>query len=202
MTRGKFITLEGIDGAGKSTHITRLAELLRARGHRTSVTREPGGTELGEQLRDLLLHRQMHADTELMMMFAARCEHINARILPLLEAGEWVVCDRFTDASYAYQGGGRGIPVERLATLEAWVQRGFHPDLTLLFDLDPQTALKRRSANRSADRFEAETLAFFTRVREAYLERAGAEPQRFRIIDSTLTLADVQVKVEQALASV
>lgn len=202
MARGRFITLEGIDGAGKSSHIAHLAELLRARGHRTSVTREPGGTELGEQLRDLLLHRQMHADTELMLMFAARCEHINARILPLLDAGEWVVCDRFTDASYAYQGGGRGIPVERLATLEAWVQRGFRPDLTLLFDLDPKIALARRSAERNADRFEAETLAFFIRVREAYLERASAEPQRFRIIDSALPLAEVQAKVEQALASV
>lgn len=202
MTRGKFITLEGIDGAGKSSHIAHLAELLRARGHRVSVTREPGGTDLGEQLRVLLLNRPMHADTELMLMFAARCEHLNARILPFLEAGEWIVCDRFTDASYAYQGGGRGIPLERLATLEAWVQRGFQPDLTLLFDLDPQIALARRSADRSADRFEAETLAFFSRVRDAYLERARAEPKRFRIIDSALAPAEVRAKVEHSLIDV
>lgn len=199
MTRGKFITLEGIDGAGKSSHIGRLAELLRARGHRVSVTREPGGTELGEALRALLLNREMHPDTELMLMFASRCEHLNARILPRLEAGEWVICDRFSDASYAYQGGGRGIPPERLVTLEAWVQRGFQPDLTLLFDLDPQTALARRVAQRSADRFEAETLAFFSRVRHAYLERARAEPQRFRIIDSARPPEQVRAELEQVI---
>lgn len=201
MTRGKFITLEGIDGAGKSSHIAHLADLLRARGHCVTVTREPGGTALGEELRALLLNRHMHPDTELMLMFAARCEHLNGRILPCLEAGEWVVCDRFSDASYAYQGGGRGIPPERLAMLEAWVQRGFQPDLTLLFDLDPQSALKRRSAQRSADRFEAETLAFFTRVRDVYLERARAEPQRFRTIDSSRPLEEVRAQVEQAIVS-
>lgn len=201
MTRGKFITLEGIDGAGKSSHIAHLADLLRARGHCVTVTREPGGTALGEELRVLLLNRQMHPDTELMLMFAARSEHLNGRILPCLEAGEWVVCDRFSDASYAYQGGGRGIPPERLAILESWVQRGFQPDLTLLFDLDPQTALKRRSAERSADRFEAETLAFFSRVRNVYLERARAEPQRFRTIDSSRPLEEVRAQVEQVIVN-
>lgn len=202
MSRGKFITLEGIDGAGKSSHIAHVAELLRAQGHRVSVTREPGGTELGEQLRVLLLNREMHPDTELMLMFAARCEHLNAHILPSLDAGEWVVCDRFTDASYAYQGGGRGIRPERLATLETWVQRGFQPDLTLLFDLDPKTAVARRSADRSADRFEAETLAFFTRVRDAYLERAHAAPQRFRILDSARPLEEVRAEVEKSVINV
>lgn len=200
--RGKFITLEGIDGAGKSTHIPYLADLIRARGESVTITREPGGTELGERLRDLLLNKVMHADTELMLMFAARCEHLNARILPLLEAGEWVLCDRFTDASYAYQGGGRGIAWARLASLEQWVQRGLQPDLTLLFDLDPQLALERRSQDRSADRFEAETLAFFTRVRAAYLERADAEPLRFQVIDAARTPDLVRVELEEILANV
>lgn len=200
--RGKFITLEGIDGAGKSTHIPYLADLIRARGESVTITREPGGTELGERLRDLLLNKVMHADTELMLMFAARCEHLNARILPLLEAGEWVLCDRFTDASYAYQGGGRGIAWARLASLEQWVQRGLQPDLTLLFDLDPQLALERRSQDRSADRFEAETLAFFTRVRAAYLERADAEPLRFQVIDAARTPDLVRAELEEILANV
>ena len=200
--RGKFITLEGIDGAGKSTHIPYLADLIRARGESVTITREPGGTELGERFRDLLLNKVMHADTELMLMFAARCEHLNARILPLLEAGEWVLCDRFTDASYAYQGGGRGIAWARLASLEQWVQRGLQPDLTLLFDLDPQLALERRSQDRSADRFEAETLAFFTRVRAAYLERADAEPLRFQVIDAARTPDLVRVELEEILANV
>lgn len=200
--RGKFITLEGIDGAGKSTHIPHLAELIRQRGERVSVTREPGGTELGERLRELLLNHAMHIDTELMLMFAARCEHLQTRILPLLEAGEWVVCDRFSDASYAYQGAGRGIPVARLLTLEHWVQREFQPDLTLLFDIDPVIALERRRHNRRADRFEAETVAFFERVREGYLLRAAQYHQRFRIINADATPELVRASVEEAISSV
>lgn len=200
--RGKFITLEGIDGAGKSTHIPYLAELIRSRGQRVSVTREPGGTDIGEQLRELLLKRAMHQDTELMLMFAARCEHLNQSILPLLEAGEWVICDRFSDASYAYQGGGRGIANDRLAELEKWVQRGFQPDLTLLFDLDPEIALQRRSAERSADRFEAQTLAFFERVRRVYLQRAHADSARFRIIDSAGTPETVRASLEKIIVNV
>ena len=199
--RGKFITLEGIDGAGKSTHMEYLAECIRKRGHVVTVTREPGGTELGEKLRELLLNRDMHADTELLLMFAARCEHLKGRILPALASGEWVLCDRFSDASYAYQGGGRGIPADRLAILERWVQDDFQPDLTLLFDLEPQTALVRRSAQRDADRFEAQELAFFTRVRDAYLKRAVAEPARFRIIDSGQSRELVRVKLEEFIAN-
>lgn len=199
--RGKFITLEGIDGAGKSTHIEYLAECIRKRGAAVTVTREPGGTELGEKLRELLLNRDMHADTELMLMFAARCEHLKRRILPALASGEWVLCDRFSDASYAYQGGGRGIPADRLVILERWVQDDFQPDLTLLFDLEPQAALVRRSAQRDADRFEAQELAFFARVRDAYLKRAAAEPTRFRIIDSGQSRELVRVKLEKIIAN-
>lgn len=199
--RGKFITLEGIDGAGKSTHIEYLAECIRKRGNAVTVTREPGGTELGEKLRELLLNRDMHADTELLLMFAARCEHLKRRILPALASGEWVLCDRFSDASYAYQGGGRGIPADRLAILERWVQDDFQPDLTLLFDLEPQTALVRRSAQRDADRFEAQELVFFTRVRDAYLKRAAADPARFRIIDSGQSRELVRVKLEEIIAN-
>lgn len=199
--RGKFITLEGIDGAGKSTHIEYLAECIRKRGRAVTVTREPGGTELGEKLRELLLNRDMHADTELMLMFAARCEHLKRRILPALASGGWVLCDRFSDASYAYQGGGRGIPADRLVILERWVQDDFQPDLTLLFDLEPQAALVRRSAQRDADRFEAQELAFFTRVRDAYLKRAAAEPARFRIIDSGQSRELVRVKLEEIITN-
>ena len=194
-TPGKFITLEGVDGAGKSTHLGFVADWLRQQGREVIVTREPGGTPLGETLRELLLHREMDADTELLLMFAARQEHLAALILPALARGAWVLSDRFTDASYAYQCGGRGILVERIAALETWVQRGFAPDLTLLFDVPAEVAEARRSAARAADRFEREADSFFNRVRNAYLERARAEPSRIRVLDARQSIAALQAEI-------
>jgi len=199
MIPGKFITLEGVDGAGKSTHLGFVAEWLRQQGREVIVTREPGGTPLGEILRELLLHRDMDADTELLLMFAARQAHLAELILPALARGAWVVSDRFTDASYAYQCGGRGIEVARIAALEAWVQRGFAPDLTLLFDVPPEVAEARRSAARAADRFEREADSFFGRVRTAYLERARAEPDRIRVLDARHSIAELQGAISQLL---
>ena len=199
MTPGKFITLEGVDGAGKSTHLGFVADWLRQQGREVIVTREPGGTPLGETLRELLLHRDMDADTELLLMFAARQEHLASLILPALARGAWVVSDRFTDASYAYQCGGRGIAAERIAALEAWVQRGFAPDLTLLFDVPPEVAEARRSAARTADRFEREADSFFNRVRNAYLDRAHAEPARIRVLDARHSIAELQAQIGQLL---
>jgi dTMP kinase len=196
---GKFITLEGVDGAGKSTHLGFVADWLRQQGREVIVTREPGGTPLGETLRELLLHRDMDADTELLLMFAARQEHLASLILPALARGAWVVSDRFTDASYAYQCGGRGIAAERIAALEAWVQRGFAPDLTLLFDVPPEVAEARRSAARTADRFEREADSFFNRVRNAYLDRAHAEPARIRVLDARHSIAELQAQIGQLL---
>lgn len=198
-TPGKFITLEGVDGAGKSTHVGFVADWLRQQGREVVVTREPGGTPLGETLRELLLHRDMDPDTELLLMFAARQEHLAALIRPALARGAWVVSDRFTDASYAYQCGGRGIAPERIAALEAWVQQGFAPDLTLLFDVSPDVAEARRSAARAADRFEREADSFFTRVRNAYLERARAEPRRIRVLDARRSIAELQGEIVQLL---
>lgn len=202
MTRGRFITLEGIDGAGKSTHLADLRTFIEARGIRVIQTREPGGTPLGESLRELLLTRDMHSDTELMLMFAARAEHLHAHILPALERGEWVICDRFSDASYAYQGGGRGTDKARLVLLERWVQGDFHPDLTLLFDIDPELAFARRENARAADRFESQGLDFFTRVRDAYLERAHEFPQRFRIIDASRSVDEVRAEIARIVEHV
>jgi dTMP kinase len=193
--QGKFITLEGVDGAGKSTHLGFVADWLRQQGREVVVTREPGGTPLGETLRELLLHRDMDVDTELLLMFAARQAHLAELILPALARGAWVVSDRFTDASYAYQCGGRGIAAERIATLEAWVQRGFAPDLTLLFDVPPEVAEARRSAARTADRFEREADSFFNRVRNAYLARAHAEPGRIRVLDARHSIAELQSEI-------
>ena len=192
---GKFITLDGVDGAGKSTHLGFVADWLRGQGKEVIVTREPGGTPLGESLRELLLHRDMDADTELLLMFAARQEHLAGLILPALARGAWVLSDRFTDASYAYQCGGRGIAVERIAALEAWVQRGFQPDLTLLFDVPAEVAEARRSAAREADRFEREADSFFNRVRHAYLERARAEPQRIHVLDARHSIAELRTQI-------
>ena len=197
---GKFITLEGVDGAGKSTHLGFVADWLRQQGREVIVTREPGGTPLGETLRELLLHREhMHADTESLLMFAARQAHLAELILPALARGAWVVSDRFTDASYAYQCGGRGLPAARIAALEAWVQRGFAPDLTLLFDVPPDVAEARRSAARTADRFEREADSFFSRVRNAYLDRARAEPARIRVLDARHSIADLQAEIGELL---
>ncbi|UDM49062.1 dTMP kinase [Cupriavidus sp. MP-37] len=202
--RGKFITFEGIDGAGKSTHIDWVADRLRARADIAGVvtTREPGGTSLGEDLRQILLHRKMHLETEALLMFAARREHIAEVIAPALERGKWVISDRFTDATFAYQGGGRGLPTGRLEVLEGWVQGGLQPDLTLLFDVPLETASARLAAARTPDKFEAESRAFFQRTRDEYLRRAAQSPQRFRVIDATRSIADIRDELEKILATI
>lgn len=192
MIRGLFITLEGVDGAGKSTHLEWLSEQFRAQGRTVRITREPGGTPLGERLRDLLLNSPMHAETEALLMFAARREHLARVIQPALEAGEVVVSDRFTDASYAYQCGGRGLAEARLETLETWVQGDLQPDLTLLFDVASEVAEARRSAVREPDRFEQERADFHDRVRQAYLRRAGRYPQRIKVIDANQSVESVR----------
>jgi dTMP kinase len=183
--RGRFITFEGIDGAGKSTQIEVVANALRTRGIPIVITREPGGTALGEALRGVILHQPMTPSAETLLLFAARAEHLERVIRPALASGQWVLCDRFTDATYAYQSGGRGMTSERIAELEQWVHPDLQPDLTLLFDVPPDIAARRLAAVRSADRFESEQVEFFTRVRHAYLARAGDEPQRFIVIDGT-----------------
>jgi dTMP kinase len=187
--RGRFITLEGIDGAGKSTHAKWLADALAARGRRVLATREPGGTPAGEALRELLLREPMTHETEALLMFAARREHVVQVIEPALARGDCVVCDRFTDATYAYQGGGHGVSLELIGTLERHVHAQCNPDLTLLFDVPGTVSRERldrmRAKGRALDKFEREPQAFFDRVRAAYLSRAAAEPARFRIIDST-----------------
>jgi dTMP kinase len=202
--RGKFITFEGIDGAGKSTHIAWVAEHLQTRlgdARRVVTTREPGGTALGEDLRQILLHRKMHLETEALLMFAARREHLAEVIEPALARGDWVISDRFTDASFAYQGGGRGLARERLEALEQWVQGDLQPDLTLLFDVPLEVAAARLAGARAPDKFESESAAFFARTREEYLRRAAEAPGRFRIIDSTQSIADIQGKLEDILAT-
>ncbi|MBU6505376.1 MAG: dTMP kinase [Betaproteobacteria bacterium] len=199
-TPGKFISLEGIDGAGKSTHLNPIAEWLRARAREVVVTREPGGTPLGESLRQLLLHQSMNPDTEALVMFAARREHVVQVIAPALARGAWVVSDRYTDASFAYQGGGRGVHTEHLRHLESWVEAGIRPHLTLLFDLDPEEAHRRVvKGTPHPDRFEREQDAFFRKVRAAYLERASQEPERFCILDSSQTPEAIFGQVCQAL---
>jgi dTMP kinase len=188
--RGRFITFEGIDGSGKSTQLNATSTALRAAGIDVLETREPGGTALGESLRAILLGRPMSPLTETLLMFAARVEHIDEVIVPALGTGHWVLCDRFTDATYAYQSGGRGIATEWIASLEAWVHPTLQPDLTVVIDLDPRQAATRRTQARKPDRFEAEDLAFFERVRDAYLARAGAEPNRFLVLDGTRPSAE------------
>ena len=195
MSRGRFITLEGIDGAGKSTHLDGLVAALRARGKTVVATREPGGTELGERLRALLLGQPMHLETEALLMFAARREHLDKVILPALEKGTWVVSDRFTDASFAYQGAGRGFDLGVLGTLEGWVQQGLQPDTTVWFDLPPRMAAQRRAAVRVPDRFEQQDEAFFERVRQGYLARCEAHPERFVRIDASQTREAVWAQI-------
>ena len=200
--RGKLITLEGIDGAGKSTHLAWLAERLHRNGRELVVTREPGGTPLGEKLRELLLHEPMDPATETLLMFAARCEHLQRVIRPALERGAWVLSDRFTDATFAYQGGGRGVPPAKLSALEDWVQEGLQPDLTLFFDVPVEVGQARlHGAGAGLDRFEREARAFHERVRAAYLERAQAHPGRVRVIDSSRALAVIQKELEVIIAS-
>lgn len=202
MNKRRFITLEGIEGAGKSTQLAFLKDLLEQSGIEPVVTREPGGTELGERLRALLLqdHGQaMCADSELLLMFAARAEHLAKIIRPALAAGRWVLCDRFTDATYAYQGGGRGVPRERIAALETWVQEGLRPDLTLLFDVPVALGLARAVNRGRPDRFEGEGQAFFERVRAHYLDIAAHEPRRVRVLDATAERGTVQAELRAIL---
>lgn len=200
--KGKFITFEGIDGAGKSSHVEWLAEWLRAQGKTVQVTREPGGTELGEKLRTLLLNDPMHLETETLLMFAARREHLAQLIEPALARGEWVICDRFSDATYAYQGGGRGLDRSKFLILEHWVHEHVQPDLTLLFDLPLDVARERIAlASRVLDRFEQERADFHERVRQAYIERAHANPSRIRVIDANHSLEDIRKTFEQIVTT-
>ena len=201
MSRGKFITLEGIDGTGKSTHVGGIADFLRGRGKDIVVTREPGGTPLGEKLRGLLLSQTMNVDTEALLMFAARREHIAQVIAPALAAGRWVVSDRFTDATYAYQGAGRGMAKDRITVLERWVQGGLQPDLTLVFDAPVEVALARLAKDRG-DRFELENKSFFERVRAAYLERVAADPRRMRVVPGSRPLPEVKKDVEDIVSTI
>lgn len=198
--RGQFITLEGVDGAGKSTHIPTIANMLRSKGHEVLVTREPGGTPLGEKLRELLLHESMHPETETLLMFAARREHLEQVILPALARGAVVLSDRFTDATFAYQFGGRGVAADKVRQLESWVQEGLQPDLTLLFDVSVAVSVQRLAGARDPDRFERENADFFERIRQAYLERARDFPERFRIVDSSRSLDEITRELEQLIA--
>lgn len=201
MTTAKFITFEGVDGAGKSTHLQWFADALRQRGIDLLVTREPGGTPLGEQLREILLNQPMHAETEALLMFAARHEHVEQVIRPALQRGTWVISDRFSDASFAYQGGGRAVPLAKLEQLEQWVHGDLQPDLTLLFDIPIEVARQRLSNNASLDRFEQERGDFFERVRQAYLARAAKSPQRFAVIRAEKTMTEVQQELSKIVAS-
>ncbi|MDO9091538.1 MAG: dTMP kinase [Rubrivivax sp.] len=198
---GRFISFEGIDGAGKSTHIEALAQWIRERGHPVLLTREPGGTPLAEQLRELVLHQPMDPLTEALLVFAARRDHLQQQILPALAQGVTVLCDRFTDATFAYQGGGRGFDLDVLAQLENWVQQGRQPDLTVWFDLPAATAAQRRSAARVPDRFEAQDEAFFDRAIAGYEKRRQQMPRRFVRIDARGERNTVWQQIEAALQS-
>jgi dTMP kinase len=197
--RGIFITLEGVDGAGKSSHVDWLAAELRGRGMAVTVTREPGGTALGESLRNLVLHHAMALDTETLLMFAARCEHIREVIEPALARGDWVVCDRFTDATYAYQGGGRELGAAKVAALEHWVHPRLQPDRTWLFDVPLEVARRRLADARQPDRFEREGAAFFQRTRDAYHARARENPGRIHVVDSSVDMAAVRAHLQLEL---
>jgi dTMP kinase len=198
--RGRFITLEGIDGAGKSTHLQWLAQFLEERGVRVRLAREPGGTKLGEKVRDIVLtgSYQLHPETETLLMFAARREHVEKILLPALQAGQWVVCDRFTDATYAYQSGGSGVEWDKIVLLEQWAHQGLQPDLTLLLDVSPELGRQRVIEGRTADRFEREREEYFLRVRSAYLRRARECPDRVHVVDANESV----VKVREALEDI
>ena len=201
MTTGKFITFEGVDGAGKSTHIAAFADNLRQHGKTVITTREPGGTALGEQLRALLLHEPMHLETEALLMFAARREHLAQVIAPALARGDWVISDRFSDATFAYQGGGRGMSLDKLSQLEQWVHGDLQPDLTLLFDVPPEVARERLQKSRDLDKFEQEQDDFFIGVRQVYVQRAAQFPQRIRVIDSTRPIDAIAHELQQVADS-
>jgi len=202
--RGRFITIEGGEGAGKSTMMSRVADWLERTGHRVVTTREPGGTVLAEKLRDILLDRNnisLSGQAELLLMFAARSQHLDELIRPALARGDCVLCDRFTDATWAYQGGGRGLPREEIATLENLVQGDFQPDLTLLLDLPVEQGMQRAAARSQADRFETESIDFFEKVRKAYLARADAAPDRFAVVDASLDVETVWAQIESVLGA-
>jgi len=201
--RGRFITLEGMDGAGKSSHLSWIPDFFASRGIKLCVTREPGGTPLGEALRQMLLNatQKSHPDTEALLMFAARREHIAQVIEPALSSGQWVLCDRFTDATFAYQAGGSGLDWGRIEQLEAWVQGELQPHLTLYFDVPSQVGKQRTQSVRAPDRFESEGMAFFDRVRAGYLKRLKQFPHRMHLIDSTQSYEDVKVTVESIILS-
>lgn len=202
MQQGLFITLEGVEGAGKSTLMAYAAEYFAEKGKEVIQTREPGGTKTGEQIRAILLDSENETltdNTELLLMFAARMQHIDEIIKPALSSGHVVICDRFTDATYAYQGAGRGLDMKRIEVLENWIQQGLKPDITLLFDLDVETGLRRANQRSDADRFEQEEIVFFERIRRCYLERAENEPKRFRIIDASQSFEDVKLQIQTIL---
>ena len=203
--RGLFITFEGVEGAGKTTNISFIAEKIRKAGHQILLTREPGGTTTGEAIRKILISKElpeMHHITELLLMFAARSEHVHRKILPALEQGTWVLCDRFTDASYAYQGAGRGIESEKIRMLENLVQDTLRPDFTFLFDLEANIGLARAQSRGETDRFEQQHIDFFNRIRLRYLEMVKAEPQRFRLIAAQHELKHVQQQITQKLEEI
>jgi dTMP kinase len=202
MTRGRFITLEGVDGAGKSTHVAWIAEQLRGHGHAVHVTREPGGTPLAEKLRELILTEPMDALTETLLLFAARDDHVRTVIAPALAAGTWVLCDRFTDATFAYQGGGKGVPAELIAHLAQVSHNGLMPDLTLVFDCPYEVSRERLGrTGRAPDRFERENRDFFDRVRQGYLGLARADAERIRILDATGSVDDIKKRIKEDLAT-
>jgi len=199
MKRGKFITLEGMDGAGKSSHIPHIIHMLESKGHKVVSTREPGGTALGERLRELLLYEEMHVETETLLMFAARSEHMLKVIKPALSQGFYVLSDRFTDASYAYQVGAKGLDIKKMAILEHWVQENLQPDHTLLFDVPVEVSVLRLANARSPDKFERESADFFHKIRQAYLDRAKQFPARFNIIDANQPMDIVKNVVEKTV---
>ncbi len=201
MQKGKFITVDGVEGAGKSTQINFICQHLKGKGINVILTREPGGTEISEKIRELLLSTdsKMHSDTELLLMFAARNEHIYSKILPTLETGDWVLSDRFTDASYAYQGGGRGLDINRIAQLEKWVVQGFTPDMTLLLDVPVDIGMQRVESRGAKDRIEQESLDFFNRVREAYIARSEQYPQRIKLINASESVDNTSNQIQAIL---
>ena len=204
MKTGKFITIDGVEGAGKSTQIEFICDYLQAKGINVVLTREPGGTDLGEKIRELLLSTQtqsMHNDSELLLMFAARNEHIHHKIMPALERGDWVLSDRFTDASYAYQGGGRGLNIERIEQLERWVLGDFAPDMTLLLDIPVEQGMSRVESRGEKDRIELEKMDFFQRVRQAYIDRSEKYPDRIKLIDSSKEREHTSQQIQQILDS-
>ncbi len=202
MERGKFITIDGVEGAGKSTQIDFIRDYLSNKGINVILTREPGGTELGEKIRELLLSpetKSMHSETELLLMFAARNEHIHRKIMPALAQGDWVLSDRFTDASYAYQGGGRGLDINRIAQLEQWVLQDFIPDMTLLLDVPVELGMSRIESRGKKDRIELEAMDFFNRVRESYIDRSKQFPDRIKLIDSSQTVEFTTQQIKAVL---